>query len=470
MLFRSVGGQITIDRQWWEGQWRLNMRWAPAELGGVPINQGGTCLAYPQVTVQGRAYTGDGQTWLLENRYSVRSTDSFPGTDCAANRLKTLRWQDRTSGNWMEYERSDQSQLQFRLTRYGDRNDITVSLIYDSAGHLTEVRDHFANPVLRYTYTGDQVTAISDVPTTDDASPARSVRYTWTSLANPQGQPTPVITQVTDVLGNATRFGITSGRLESITDPEGRIQRYSYTADRVTKYTDAAGHITSYLYDYDKLRRIFSVRVTGPTAGPSTTEAPGPVTEVWYDYEGRLIRRDVNGITDFKRGEIDTASRSETREDALGRKTTLTRDEFGNLIKTQYPDGSSTSTAYSPFHGQPTDETNELGHKTHYDYDAKGNLTKKTEAVGLPEERITEYENDAYGYVIRETRKGRVESNGSTTADATWQYRYDSHGNLTQSIDPDGYNAFFVAFANNAEEFYVQKQVGQAQIAQFTHP
>ncbi|HHV48521.1 MAG TPA: hypothetical protein GXX56_06085, partial [Rhodocyclaceae bacterium] len=31
---KTVGGLVTVDRQYEEGRWRINLRWAPAVLGG----------------------------------------------------------------------------------------------------------------------------------------------------------------------------------------------------------------------------------------------------------------------------------------------------------------------------------------------------------------------------------------------------------------------------------------------------
>lgn len=244
------------------------------------------------------------------------------------------------------------STLQFRLARYGDRNTTTVNLVYDEASQLSEIRD---------------------VPTTDDPSPARTVKYGWNS-STVNGQPVPVITEVTDVLGHLTQYTIVGGQLQTLTDPEGRTRQYGYTADRITSYTDGKGNVMKYIYDYDKLKQEFYVRITGPS---------GAQTENRYDSEGQLIRRDNQGQTTHQRTAVDTVARSETRADAAGRKTTITRDEYGNLIKTQYPDGSTTSAKYSAQLGRMIEETDKLGIKTRYDYDAKGKpiLTTTTSEI-----------------------------------------------------------------------------------------
>lgn len=428
---KVLGGVVSVDRQWSGGQWRLNVRWAPAEWSGLPAETGG-CRAYPEVKVQGRPYQGDGQAWLLENRYSVRAIEHFAGSDCLANRTKKLKWQDRVTGNWMEYERVDAGTLQFRLARYGDRNDVTVNLAYDAAGQLTEVQDHFKSPVLRYVYTAGQLTEIRDVPTADDPSPARVVKYTWGQTTR-AGQAAAVITSVTDVQGQVTQYGINAGKLESITDPEQRVRRFAYTADRVTSYTDGEGKSTNYVYDYNRTTKEFYVRVTA---------ADGSKTEQWYDTDGTVIRRDVDGQTQYKRGAVDTATRSGARSDALGRSIVTTKDEYGNVIKSEYPDGTSTSAKYSAVLGQVTEETDELGIVTRYDYDGKGNLLKKTEAAGRPEQRITDYEYDSYGQVTKRTLRGGTYTlpDGSTYTqpDASQQREYDRFGNVVAVTDALG--------------------------------
>jgi len=446
---KVLGGAVTIDRQFHEGRWQLNLRWRPAVLSGEPQVQG-TCTAYPAIIVQDRSYDGDGEAWAYQNRYSIRATDHFSGEGCSANRIKTLRWQDRNTGQWMEYQRTDPSQFQFALIRYGNRNNIAVSLTYDATGKLQDVRDHFGTVVLNYLYTGDLLTEIRDNPGLASGNlsgnPAgnntpRSVKYHYTGTTY-KGQTVQSIDQVTDVLGHLTKYTLANGTLTGIVDPEGRTRSYQYTADRVTQYTDAAGAKTTYVYDYDKQKREFYVRVTGP-AGTDGSR----VTETWYDTDGLVIRRDINGKTEYQKGPTDTATRSYTQSDAAGRKTQTVKDEFGNIIKTVYPDGAVTSATYSALHGGVLTETDELGVKTAYEYapqetplggDAIGNLIKKTEAVGLPEQRITEYQHDSYGRIIKETRQGGTETNGTQTPDATWQYQYDTQGNIAQTIDPEG--------------------------------
>ena len=431
---KTVGGLVTVDRQFEEGRWRINLRWEPAVLSGDALGSIG-CRAYPELKIQGLPYTGDGLSWLRENRYSARVTGYFDGSDCSANRLKTVRWQDRNTGNWMDYERTSAGDLQLKLVRYGNRNDVTTQLVYDAQGKLQSVKDHDGHTVLQYVYTGELLTEIRDNPglIPGNMAAVRVVKYAYTNVTNSSGVTYAVINKVTDVLGNATQYTLAGPYLSTLTDPEGRVRRYDYTADRVTKYTDADGQVTRYVYDYDKLKKEFYVRATYPA-----TAAGSRIVEQWYDVEGRLVRRDVNGQSDYRKGATDTATRSETRTDGAGRQTLTTQDEYGNTIKTVYPDGSTTSAQYSAVHGQVTEETDELGIKTTYAYDAKGNLIRKTEAVGQPEQRITDYEINNLGQLTKETRKGQTGAPGASGLDASVSYVYDNRGNRSEVTDPAG--------------------------------
>ena len=64
--------------------------------------------------------------------------------------------------------------------------------------------------------------------------------------------------------------------------------------------------------------------------------------------------------------------------DARGLNTAVTRDQWNNITKTVYPDGSVTSTQYEPGYSNATQTTDENGNVTQHNYDANGNLLKTT--------------------------------------------------------------------------------------------
>lgn len=434
LTVKTVAGPVSIDRQFEDGRWQINMRWNPAVVSGEPTGDS-LCRAYPELRVQGRTYSGDGQTWLLENRYSVRTTDFFNGSDCAANRIKTIRWQDRNSGKWMEYSRTDPSELQFKLVKFGNRNDVTTTLVYDSQGRVKTVNDHFGTVIFQYFYTGELLTEIRDNPGIIAGSTlqSRSVKYEYSNTTNALGKNYDVISKVIDVVGNAVLYGVASGNISSITDAEGRTRRYEYTAGRVIKYVDPDGKITTYVYDYDKTKKEFYVRINYPS-----TLAGNKAVEQWYNSEGMIIRRDVNGKTEYQKTAADTSNRSDTQIDLAGRATVTTKDEFGNVTKIVYPDESQITASYSPLHGQVLEEIDELGVKTGYEYDDKGNLLRKIEALGFPEQRVTEYEYDSLGQLIKETRKGKPAAPGAAGQDVSVLYEYENRGNRIKMTDPLG--------------------------------
>ena len=112
------------------------------------------------------------------------------------------------------------------------------------------------------------------------------------------------------------------------------------------------------------------------------------------------------------------------------------RKELGSVpmvFQIVYPDASTVVTQYDPNYGNVTQHADENGVITQNTYDAKGNLLKTVEALGLPEQRSTEYTYDASGQLISMTRKG-----DANTADATTQFAYDAYGNVSSITDAEG--------------------------------
>ncbi len=267
-----------------------------------------------------------------------------------------------------------------------------------------------------------------DNPALAGGAPQRRVQYQWTDTQ---------LVSVTDVLGYPTTYTWEGKRLKTATDPEGRTRSFTYgPTGRIASVKEADGTTTGYLYDYNKTRREFYNRITHPA-----TAAGSRIEERWYDNDGRLIRSDVNGKTQSTLI-IDSGARTRTTTDPQGRSTVTTLDEFDNPVKVSYPDGSSTGARYSAAHNGLLEETDELGVKTTHDYDQRGNRTRTTEALGLPEQRITDYTLNAFGLITAITRKGGAVtlSNGQslTIADATTRFEYDAQGNPIRLTDAEG--------------------------------
>jgi RHS repeat-associated protein len=440
---QALGGSITIDRQFLDGRWQINPRWNPLAITRDSLTDG-----IQNITRNGAIYlpTGDGFTSKGARNTVIRAASvstlpvapsaipasGIPGQD--GQTLSTVtgyRWTNNTGAS-IDYDQNG------RVTAYADRNDIKVWLQYDAGGPLRYVLDHFGRVVFTLTWENGLLVQVSDNPAllAHDSRPARSVRFQYAGTASVNGVSVPLLTQVIDVLGYATKYTYAgAGGLATVTDAENRTKTYNYGASgRVSSVVEADGAKTDYSYDYDKTKREFYVRIDHPA-----TPAGKRIEEKWYDAEGRMIRRDINGKT---QSSLLQDFRSRTLTDAAGLVTTKQLDEYDNPVKVTYPDGSQTTARYSARHGQIEEEVDELGVKTTYTYDSKGNLTKKTEAVGLPEQRVTEYTVDVFGQRIGVTKKGGSVTlpNGSTVtvSDATTSFEYDSFGNAVTRIDAEG--------------------------------
>ena len=241
------------------------------------------------------------------------------------------------------------------------------------------------------------------------------------------------LAKVTDLRGNITNYGYDAqGHINSITDPEGHVEQIAYTGSSVSQRIAADGGVTDYAYGFDDVNQQYNTKVTGPA-----TAAGRRVDDTTYDNSGKLVRKITNGRTD---DEIiyDTAARTETHTNARGFKTVLTRNEFEQITRIDYPDGANRQNSYSAQNQRLTETIDEAGIKTQYIYDARANLLKKTEAVGTPDQRITEYQVNSLGQTTQITRKGRTESNSAVTPDVTWLIEYDSQGQVSKTTDPEG--------------------------------
>ena len=449
---QALGGSVRVTRDYVFDQWQLNARWAPLKFNLDALD--GSIKSIDRNTV---IFERRGDAWVFGNHTVIRKqtisrltpgagegsapsslTSSTPassqGGGLPLTSAPAYRGLDR-NGQWIDY---DQNGL---IVAYGDKNDLRVWFEYGSGSEATQlkkVRDHFGRTLLTLTWVSERITQISDNPALSvgtgggTAAPQRSVHYQWSDNK---------LTQVTDVLGHKTTYTYAGSRLQTATDPEHRTRTLTYGATgRLGSIKEADGAVTSYLYDYDKTKRQFYNRITHPA-----TAAGAQIEEHWYNTDGKLIRRDVNGKTEMALT-LDTANRSKTSIDAQNRSTITTLDEFDNIVKTDYPDGSSTSAKYSAAHGGLLEETDELGIKTTYTYDAKGNRTQSTEATGTPAQRITTNTYNAYGLLVSLTRQGGSISlpgggTGSvniTIPDATTQFQYDPQGNITQITDGEG--------------------------------
>lgn len=331
---------------------------------------------------------------------------------------KGYRWIDK-AGDWIDYN------TQGQVVAWGDKNDNTVWLLRDNGGILRGAVDTNGRVLFSLHYNGELVSEVRDYPAGNTDQPAHSIKYQYDAKNR--------LSQVTDARGYSTRYDYDGGNhLIKITDAENRAEQIAYNGDVVKQRIAADGGITDYSFDYDDVNKQFISKITGPeTAAGRRSE------DYTHNRVGKLVRSIINGRTDTEI-RYDTGARIDISTNARGFTSRTARNEFDQVVEVQFPDGSNQKRAYSALHLGLTEATDELGIKTQYQYDAKGNLLKKIEAAGLPEERITDYEVNALGQTTKVTRKGRTEANGTVTPDATWQIDYDAQGQISKTTDPEG--------------------------------
>lgn len=396
LRIKVLGGFVLVNRTWFDGRWQLNRRWNPLILHYDNL----LIIHHNTLNSSLRSIERNGDTY--ERADSAGTVFRFDKRKTITVTANGFRWQDR-QGNWIDYDKTG------RFTAYGDRNNVRVSMIYDAAGHLTGVSDHHGVQVLWLENDANgRVLAVRDQAN-------RRVQYQYT------GQQ---LTTVTDVLGHEWRYQYDGqGRLTGKTDAEGRQTTITYSnTGMVSSIKDQNGVGTAYSYADDNVQKLFNVQVK--TSG-------GRIDEYWYNREGYRVRHDLNGKT---LSSLVVDARKHTHINELGQKTIIEYDEWYNPQKIIYPDGSYVTYEYDRY-SNVTRFMNEKGVVTLNQYDEHGNLIRRTEAVGTPVQRVTEYTRDSYGYLLMAKRLA-----DAVTAEAVISLTYSNQGNVLTWTDPENYN------------------------------
>ncbi|QDH21685.1 RHS repeat-associated core domain-containing protein [Saccharibacillus brassicae] len=214
-----------------------------------------------------------------------------------------------------------------------------------------------------------------------------------------------------------------AGRVVSVSDQADRTASFVYDpAGRLLTLTDPSGQKTAYTYDgQDRI-------VTGSVAGQERFANT-------YDEEGRVVKQ-TDGVAAHSTTLV--YSRSE------GRLTTTINDRSGNvqervhdtryqLVEMQDTRAGKTTYTYDA-QGNRTGLTNALGQTTTFAHDDKGNLTQATDPSG---QSIT-MTYDARGDLLT-----AVGPDGSRVT-----HTYDKAGRLLSTTDTEGHT---VAYAYNAQ-------------------
>jgi|GEM_PF-1136118 len=303
---------------------------------------------------------------------------------------------------------------------------------YDARGLLTEVR---WDPSGLNTSQANEYDAFGRVVSTTDANGnVRERTYdrlgqVIETLDPLNGERTTTydafsrVLTTTDALGNTTEYAYDDvTRSVLVTTPEDITfstvrNRHGQTAT----VTDGRGAVTS--YEYDANGQLIE-----------TSDALGVVGGQTYDRAGRLIETiDGNGVVTALA--YDAANRLLTRTvdpQGLNLQTTYSFDGKGLVIDTTDANGVVTRKEYDR-DGRVTAvviDPSGLALRTEYQYDSRGSAIRVTEGAGSANPRVTEYVYDTLG-----RRTSEIVDPGSGKLNLTTSYQYDANGNVIRKTD-----------------------------------
>ncbi|HXM56152.1 MAG TPA: polymorphic toxin-type HINT domain-containing protein, partial [Candidatus Dormibacteraeota bacterium] len=198
----------------------------------------------------------------------------------------------------------------------------------------------------------------------------------------------------------------------------------------VATVTDALGHVTRYAYD--QLGRMVS------RDEPATTDSDRSVWRYTYTRTGQVL-----SVTD------PTGARAESTYDDLDRPVTATQierqpaadsftsrtgyDDAGNVVSATAPSGAAATNSYDAV-GELTTNTDASGVVTQYGYDFAGRRVRTADGLG----RTARTDFDALGRMAADSD---LAPGGQTLRTQT--YAYDAAGDLTASTDALGHTTTY---------------------------
>lgn len=359
----------------------------------------------------------DGHAYLIRSTGASYAFTRQADGSWAAPRHLPMQLVQTADGGWqLTTPRADVETYNAlgQLVKLSSRNGVSQTLSYDANGRVSQVTDPSGR---------------------------------WLSFAyNDSGLLQSVVTSA----GATTAYGYNANAsLASVTYPDGSVRAYLYEnpgfPGALTGIVDEAGQrVASWTYDgqgravsntvgnslgsasvaYGDVQTVATMALGASKAFqlagmPSALKQPTGVTASCSGCATLAAGRsyDSNGFL------IGTT-------DANGVSTTLVRDAQGRLVSRTIADGTAqaqtTTFAWHPTFSIPTD-VNVAGVATHFDYDAAGNMVRKTVTAGTLV-RVWQRSYNANGQLLQQTGpKGETRS-----------YRYDGLGRLSGITDELG--------------------------------
>jgi YD repeat-containing protein len=308
-----------------------------------------------------------------------------------------------------------------------DALGIITQYTYDENGNQTEVKEAVGTSAQRITK--QEFDAANRKTAAVNALGYRT-ETTYDATGN--------IVTVKDALGNMGYFYYdAANRMTLQVNPTGPQGTINFTATEL-KY-DALGNQTD-IIRYANAITSTPVVGTRPTLSPNTDL--DQLQKVTYDAASRKLN--IKTAVANTGGQTLDASNSYTES--------FTYDALGNVLSSTARNGATTNYTYDAVNRKATEtlpitsrnaaNTANIAVQNSFSYDALGNLTTKTEAVGLPEQRVTSYTYTLNNQQATESVNVYLNSTQSSVA-STKSKAYDAHGNVKSETDANNKTTYY---------------------------
>jgi RHS repeat-associated protein len=328
------------------------------------------------------------------------------------------------------------------LYTYNEKNQLTTvtypdnstkSYSYDDKGKLTAIKDTSGTTVKTYTYNDES--KVTDIASANGAN-AQTLSYSKENTT---------ITQ--NGIESTYNFLIqhSLAKTASITDDEGTAT-YTYDANGYPlTSTSKLGVITQSTYN-DRGLLVAQVNKAGSTSEeitlksyhqtlhkPTKVVKAGVATFYEYNDNGQLTKKTQGSVSpsyktiSAKKMFAYTARSLKSTGDIQTKESSYEYNDLGLLSGTTQPNGAKTSSKYDA-QGNPTENTNALGFTTKTTkFDKAGRALESIDING----KVSTTSYDNMGRVITSTVDGQ-----------TTTYEYDSNGRTTKTTYPDGLETY----------------------------
>ena len=327
---------------------------------------------------------------------------------------------------------------------------------YDANGNMASTTDALGRTTsYAYNLLGNKIAMTQPLPNSGTGDSSSTTTYQYDAFGNliqtvaPQGRttssqydPNGNRISTTDSLGNVTTYQYDAlNRLTTTTyptqTPTTSVLTYDFRNNAITS-TDQNGNVTLNTYDLDG--RLISVTRGYGSSTPSTTsytydaagrkisetDALGHTTSYTYDAAGRTIA--VTGAAGNTQYGYDDAGNQTSRTDGNGQVTQLQYDSRKRLVKTIYPDKTSTTNSYDG-PGNLISVTDQAGNTVNNTYDAVNQL----KTVGQVNHPNPSNNTNYFDYDNLGNQIGQTDENLNKT-----QQSFDVFNEPISKVLPDG--------------------------------